>query len=473
MILSYKFLDAVLSVVAFSIAYLVNYFLMPSTFLKLSEKEFLILLPVVVSSAWIVFEWMSILSQYSRPLYGLQAAADDMKVTSLIMILLILIVWVFDISSFGQLLALLFFVINVALRISVRSAIRKTTKVPADSNTGKVHNLLIVGSKDRAQEIIQLVRERYLKDYRILGCLEVDKALVGKELASGVKVIGSVSDFEKILKQEVVDEVIFAMPLNKIINAHGYIVLAEDMGALVRIIPDWQIFSIPYKPRIASLIFEPFMGLPTMALVTTLRGRFALMAKELLDYLTALSVIIMLFPLFIGIAVAIKIKSPGPVFFKQERIGLRGRRFFMYKFRTMISNAESLRNELQSFNEADGPVFKIKDDPRIIPGIGRFLRRTGLDELPQFFNILSGQMSVVGPRPPIEGEVARYEVPQLRRLSVKPGITCLWQCMPCRNKVSFQTWVDKDLEYIDNWSLLLDVKIVLRTVVVVLSGHGR
>jgi lipopolysaccharide/colanic/teichoic acid biosynthesis glycosyltransferase len=169
-------------------------------------------------------------------------------------------------------------------------------------------------------------------------------------------------------------------------------------------------------------------------------------------------------------AILIKLTSRGPVFFKQKRCGLNGREFIMYKFRSMVDNAEQFRLELESLNEMDGPVFKSSRDPRITT-IGKIIRRRSIDELPQVFNVLRGDMSLVGPRPPLPEEVARYQRWQRRRLSMKPGMTCLWQ-ISGRNEVSFEDWMKLDLTYIDNWSLLLDLKILLKTVPVVLLGRG-
>jgi len=156
-----------------------------------------------------------------------------------------------------------------------------------------------------------------------------------------------------------------------------------------------------------------------------------------------------------------------------ERCCLNGRRFMVYKFRTMVADAEKRFNEVKALNEADGPVFKIKKDPRIIPYIGALLRKSSLDELPQLINVLKGEMSLVGPRPPIPAEVEKYDVWQRRRLSMKPGLTCLWQTKPGRNEERFEEWMNLDLSYIDNWSLGLDFKILLKTIPVILKGAGR
>jgi lipopolysaccharide/colanic/teichoic acid biosynthesis glycosyltransferase len=180
----------------------------------------------------------------------------------------------------------------------------------------------------------------------------------------------------------------------------------------------------------------------------------------------------MLSPLMLTIALIIKGTSKGPIVFKQARVGLRGRKFYIYKFRTMVQNAEELKNKLMEMNESDGPTFKIKNDPRITT-IGRILRKTGLDELPQLFNVLKGEMSLIGPRPPLPDEVEKYERWQIRRLSVKPGITCTWQIIPNRHDVVFENWMKLDMQYIDNWSLKEDFILFFRTIISVFRAGGH
>lgn len=193
--------------------------------------------------------------------------------------------------------------------------------------------------------------------------------------------------------------------------------------------------------------------------------------KSTLDFFFSFTVIMLVSPVFLMIAVAIRLEDGGPVLFTQERVGLNGRRFSIFKFRTMVTNAEALKISMQGQNEQTGPVFKITNDPRVTR-IGRFLRRTSFDELPQFFNVIRGEMSVVGPRPPIPSEVEKYKKWQKRRLTMKPGITCTWQ-VSGRNDIPFKEWVKLDLEYIDNWSLTRDVVLILKTVKVILTGTGK
>ena len=192
--------------------------------------------------------------------------------------------------------------------------------------------------------------------------------------------------------------------------------------------------------------------------------------KRVVDVALASAALAALAPLFLGVAAAIKLTSKGPVFFKQVRVGLRGRYFEMYKFRSMVVDAEARLTDLSAMNEQTGPVFKMRKDPRITP-IGRLLRAYSIDELPQLFNILLGHMSIVGPRPPVPSEVAQYQPWQRRRLSVRPGLTCLWQVQG-RNSIGFDEWMLLDLQYVDQWSFAKDVALIGRTVPVVVSGKG-
>ncbi len=228
-----------------------------------------------------------------------------------------------------------------------------------------------------------------------------------------------------------------------------------------------------FQPRISQTTIDDFCGRPMLVFHSGPQlASWAGLVKQFIDVMGALLLLVFALPLFFLAAILIKLTSPGPVFFRQKRAGLNGKPFMMYKFRSMVSNAEQLKQELASLNEMSGPVFKVTNDPRVTR-IGRFLRKFSFDEFPQLFNVLMGDMSLVGPRPlPVE-EVNRFDDwAHRRRLSVKPGLTCLWQ-VGGRNEVSdFKEWVRLDLEYIDHWSLWLDIKILWLTIPVVLLGKG-
>ncbi len=210
--------------------------------------------------------------------------------------------------------------------------------------------------------------------------------------------------------------------------------------------------------------------MPFITFRNTPDNYLALKFKVILDFILSILILAVLSPFMLLIAVIIKLDG-GPVFFLQKRTGLNGRQFYCYKFRTMVVNAESLQKTLLDKNEQQGPVFKIKNDPRVTK-IGKFLRKTSIDELPQFFNVLRGEMAIVGPRPPIPSEVKQYERWQQRRLSMKPGITCIWQ-VSGRNNIPFDQWMKMDMQYIDTWSLKLDLIIILKTIKVVFTGDGQ
>jgi exopolysaccharide biosynthesis polyprenyl glycosylphosphotransferase len=227
-----------------------------------------------------------------------------------------------------------------------------------------------------------------------------------------------------------------------------------------------------FSTQISRTSFDELTGRPLLIFRTTPEASWQGMAKQLMDFLGASALLLLLSPVLLGIAAAIRYSSPGPVLFRQKRSGINGTPFTIYKFRTMITNAEQFKQELAAMNEMSGPVFKVTNDPRITP-IGKFLRKYSLDELPQLFNVLRGEMSLVGPRPLPVDEVRRFDnLAHRRRLSVKPGLTCLWQ-ISGRNEIKdFKDWVRLDLEYIDNWSIWLDLRILLQTIPVVLRGTG-
>jgi exopolysaccharide biosynthesis polyprenyl glycosylphosphotransferase len=227
-----------------------------------------------------------------------------------------------------------------------------------------------------------------------------------------------------------------------------------------------------FQTRISHASLDEFCGRPVLVFRSAPEVSWQGVGKQLLDFVGAVAFLVVCAPLLALLALLVKLSSSGPVFFRQQRAGLNGQPFTMFKFRTMVTNAEQLKQELASLNEMSGPVFKVTNDPRITP-IGGLLRKFSLDELPQLLNVLSGDMSLVGPRPLPVDEVARFDdVAHRRRLSVKPGLTCLWQVSGRNNVRDFREWVRLDLEYIDHWSLWLDLKILMRTVPVVLRGSG-
>ncbi len=378
----------------------------------------------------------------------------------------ILLLYLVNQTAGSHLLMLLFLGLDLLLLTAYRADIHLRRKHGLNRR-----EILVIGSRERAKELIGYVTANKNLGYHLIGCLEISPDLLGTEVAEGVTVIGLMEDFRSILLERAVDEVVFALPLAKVEKVLDFISFAEEQGVNVRILPDWQIPVLMYQPKVASVFIDQFVGLPTLVVSSVPHQDLALLVKYLLDYCLAAIGLLALLPLFAVLAVLIRLTSAGPIFFRQERVGLNGRKFMLYKFRTMVSNAEKLKASLLGANEVDGPAFKIEKDPRVTK-IGGFLRKTSLDELPQLINVLRGEMSLVGPRPPLAEEVAKYSHWQRRRLSMKPGITCIWQ-VNGRNEVCFDEWMRMDLEYIDKWSLLLDFKLLLQTIPAVLLGTGK
>ncbi len=327
-----------------------------------------------------------------------------------------------------------------------------------------VHNILIVGTGRRAQEFLSLALRHKEWGYRIVGFLDKDPKLVEKGV-SGYPVLGTMDDLPKILESTVIDEVVFVVPRAWLPVIEKCILYCEAVGVPATLATDF------FDLEIASGVPKELDGFTYLTFETSRLKETELLVKRTSDILFSFVVLVLCLPLFALIALAIRLDSRGPVLFRQVRSGLNGRRFNLYKFRSMSADAEARLEELRNQNEMTGPVFKLTKDPRLT-GIGRLLRKTSLDEFPQFWNVLRGDMSLVGPRPPLPKEVEQYEPWQRRRLSMKPGITCIWQ-VSGRNKIGFEDWMKLDLQYIDRWSLWLDLKILLLTVRAVLGQTGK
>ncbi len=322
-------------------------------------------------------------------------------------------------------------------------------------------NAIVVGSGSRAQAIREELRNNTELDYKFLG--HVDS--VPRDLSDTPELLGRISDLEEILMRQVVDDVIIALPVRSQYNTIERVIsVCERVGIQVQF---WEgLFDVSQTSR-----WHRDENDHRKVVLKMVQEDYRHRLKRAIDIIGSVIGLILCLPVFLVVAILIKCTSEGPVFFKQERYGLSKRTFFIYKFRTMVVNAEAAQAALEHMNENDGPVFKIFKDPRITK-VGAFLRKTSIDELPQLLNVLKGEMSFVGPRPLNLRDVGRFEEAWLmRRFSVKPGLTCLWQ-ISGRSNISFDRWIALDLQYIDNWSLRMDLKILAMTVPVVLRGTG-
>lgn len=348
------------------------------------------------------------------------------------------------------------------LRFAVNSLLRYYRKRGYNSQT-----VIIVGKGKKAKEFANRILENAHWGFKITGFINWrGDPVIKHQLLSyrDIPFIGHLEDLPEIIKSQQVDWVVYAVENGQLKKVEKSVATCQEMGTRVAVLADF--FPAKYTRKRV----DQFMEYPMLLFDNTPSASIAFIFKNVFDRVAAAIGIILLSPLMFFIALAIKLSSKGSILFKQERCGLNGKKFTLYKFRTMVLNAENLKAGLLDQNEMDGAAFKIKNDPRIT-SVGSWLRKTSTDELPQLLNVLKGDMSLVGPRPPLADEVKKYDLWQRRKLSVKPGLTCLWQ-VNGRNDISFEQWMKMDLEYIDNWSLWLDTKILARTIPTVLIGKG-
>jgi exopolysaccharide biosynthesis polyprenyl glycosylphosphotransferase len=367
---------------------------------------------------------------------------------------LIAIKILFGLTSIPVLFICIYVLIVFLVTLVFRLLTFKATK--GNRSYGMNAHRVVVIADAFSDGIIETMMDQKEWGFRIQSIVTDSKLIIAK-YGTLFQIYSPGENYRNVIDQGIIDEVIYCKRNVDIGLIREISELCNETGVIFR----HQTSVSPLDPHEFQL--KTFNNRKDLSIVDTPSNSLSLSLKTMTDIYFSILGLIFLIPFFVIIASAIKINSRGPIFFKQERIGRRGRKFKLYKFRTMILDAEEQIKKLKLLNEADGPVFKITDDPRIT-GIGRFLRRTGLDELPQLYNVIRGEMSLIGPRPPLEEEVDQYERWQMRRLSVKPGITCSWQVFPDRHEVAFNDWMELDLHYIDNWSLTKDLVLFLKTI---------
>lgn len=466
----YVILQILVDVVSITASFFVAYYLrQTSFFVAISTADG----PILESRAYLwmlVFAvplWLMLLRSYKA--YEPQHTISNFDIVWIIfktvivgMLTLGTIIYFLKYSYISRLFVLLFgsinFLVLSAVRLTYKQILTELRRRGYNSRT-----ILIVGTGRRAREFAKIILAHSEWGLRIHGYVDDDPTEKDKDLL-GSAIVGRIKDIPDLIRKHVIDEVIIAIPRKWLDSLDDVVRICEEEGVETTVLADL------YDTVIAETHLSFLHDIPLLSFSTIPAQEWKLVIKTIVDLAVAAILLIMLAPLFIAVSIAIKLTSPGPVFFRQVRYGLRGREFKMYKFRSMWVDAERRMDEIRHLNEMSGPVFKIMRDPRVT-SVGRFLRKTSLDELPQLINVLKGEMSLVGPRPPIPSEVREYERWQRRRLSMKPGLTCLWQ-IKGRNRIEFEKWMELDLQYIDNWSLGLDLKIILKTVPVVLFGYG-
>ena len=323
--------------------------------------------------------------------------------------------------------------------------------------------VLLVGTGPKATQLADFMEAHPHWGFRVAGYLDDEN---GGQIRRSNRwpCLGRIGDLETLLARVVVDEVIFVIEKGKLDDYEQALLVAERNGVRAHV-------SLDIFPHVlARPVLEELDGVPLLTFTTTPSNPMQLVVKRAIDLALSLVLFLLTLPIQALAALAIRLTSPGRIFFRQVRCGLNVRHFTLFKFRTMEAEAEARLLEIAHLNEMTGPVFKSARDPRLTP-VGQLLRRLSIDELPQLWNVIVGDMSLVGPRPPLPEEVSRYEPWQRRRLSMSPGLTCLWQ-VSGRSEVDFDRWMELDLKYIDTWSPMLDLKILLKTVPAVLSGRG-
>ena len=347
----------------------------------------------------------------------------------------------------------------IAYRVSARS-LRGWVR----RRFGVVSHYVVVGTGESARAVGQALEENERYGLELLGFVESgEAAAAGSVRLRREYTVWPLGELTRLLRRQVVDEIIFAVDREKLAELEGILLQCDEEGVRTRVVVD-------FFPHVNSEMYLERLGaLPLLTFSATPHDEVRLLAKRVFDFTLAAGALAMAALPLAFVALLVRLTSRGPAVFKQVRCGLNGRRFTFYKLRSMCADAEARREEVEGLNEKDGPVFKAANDPRLT-GLGKYLRRYSIDEWPQLWNVLKGDMSFVGPRPAVPEEVERYQPWQRRRLRMKPGLTCLW-VLEGRDRLDFETWMRLDMAYIDNWSLGLDLKILVRSIPHVVMGR--
>ncbi|MBI5740246.1 MAG: sugar transferase [Nitrospirae bacterium] len=420
-----------------------------------------VILVLVLMTGWhLIFN--GFLLYRSRRIHGrVQEICDIIKATTAGALIIALFGIFFSIDVITTRFIVVFWLTSTLSTISFRGFLRYfLSKTRAFGRN--LRFILIVGTNQRAYDFADMIEERKESGYRLIGF--IDKEIYKPNRL--INILGTLEDFPSLAKNNVIDEVVISLPIKSYYDEISKIVFkAEEHGIVIRYL------SQMFNTKVAQSRSDVFEEYAVMTMSSGPQSGWQLITKRVLDMAFSTTCIILLSPLMLFITLLIKLTSPGPVLFVQDRVGYNKRLFRLYKFRTMVINAEQLQSELESHNEMEGPVFKIRNDPRVTK-VGRLLRKFSLDELPQLFNVVKGEMSLVGPRPlPIRDFNNFHEDWLHRRCSVIPGMTCTWQ-ISGRNNINFEEWIKLDMQYIDNWNLVNDFMILIRTIPAVFKGVG-
>lgn len=453
--------DILAITLAFQIAYLINYHY--QGFFFFSNKTILLIF-LAILPAWLLTLYIIQVTEIPRTKSLLTLFLEYVRSAVVVSLVLLIIYFVFKLYYISRLFLIEFTFLGFMFLFLVRTFEYKVFKIYRAKGYNYVSITLI--ADESALPFIEKLTSNPDWGYRI-ELIFTNSGQINEKYRSVFKILPekSLNIIHDMMESDTVDEVYYIKKQVVPSEIRKTIRSCEELGVVFRLMYRDQVLNISNAilSTIADYKFLTFTNIP--------HKPFALLVKKLMDINFSIIILIILSPLMLLISLLIKLTSKGPVIYKQPRVGLRGRQFNLFKFRTMVQDADQIRKKLESQNEMDGPVFKIKDDPRVTK-IGKILRKTGLDELPQLINVLKGEMSLIGPRPPLQEETKQYKRWQLRRLSVKPGLSCFWQIVPERNSVKFEKWMEMDLAYIDNWSPRLDFIILIKTIKTVFQRSG-
>ncbi len=411
--------------------------------------------------AWVTALWLNDLYRMRARWTARSDFMDVLRSAVLIAVATFCALFILNLPDVSRLFLITLFAAQVVVTFVLRFAVRFFLKaIRARGYSSRF--VLVVGTGEPARNFVRRLERHHELGLVVAGHLSLEP---GPRRVGIRPVLGTVDQIEAVLHSHVIDEVAICLSGKSLSLVEPITRLCEEEGKIVRIPLDEVGLTLPGGR------LEDFDGIPVLSLVYGPDRILSLILKRLLDMVGAAFALVLLSPLFLTVGLLVLLRDGLPVFFRQLRVGLHGRPFTLVKFRTMVPDAEERLTELEASNEIRGQAFKVTNDPRL-SRTGRFLRRTSIDELPQLWNVLKGEMSLVGPRPPLPREVAGYDVWHRRRLSMKPGITGLWQ-VQARREEEFDRWVELDIDYIDRWSIWLDLKIMLKTIPAILTQEGR
>jgi exopolysaccharide biosynthesis polyprenyl glycosylphosphotransferase len=466
-----RFLKRLLNLIEFTAVIIAIFLSYLFTFLVFQKNDYtwsynipqLVFFTILTVISWYVSNQVSSMAKLPRTQRYLNFLFSFIRANFIILIILVSLKYVLHLNSVPVIFIMFYVTLSMLFILGIKFFATRILRIYR-SYGHNIRQVMVIADNSSIGIIDKLIEQKEW-GFKVKYIIS-DSELIKEKYGRDIPVLPDNRDVKNILDNHVIDEVIYSKNETYDNEIKALMYICNEVGVIFR----FQSSVSPMNP--VSVQLETINDQNQLTLVDIPSNRLSLIVKTMSDLYFSITALILASPFLLLIALIIKIESKGPVLFKQERIGLRGRKFKLYKFRTMVVNAEELLERLKARNEADGPTFKLKDDPRVTR-FGKFLRKTGLDELPQLFNVVTGEMSLIGPRPPIESEVKQYERWQLRRLSVKPGITCTWQIIPNRNDVKFEKWMQLDLNYIDNWSLAKDAELLFKTITTVFLATGR